>query len=145
MNEIIKRNSLGHPLRGQPSLNAGGRPVGRVRQVRELLGFHTAEFVDELLRLLRSDDERVRLAAVREGLDRLLGRAPLSLDDSEAEARAAETIQRFYLQALELANHPSDPIDVTPQAASAENPASDDKPVTHATDQSENVPTEDEW
>jgi hypothetical protein len=139
MNEIIKRNSLGHPLRGQPSLNAGGRPVGRVQQVRELLSPHTAEFVDELLRLLRSDDQRVRMAAVREGLDRLLGRAALCFDDGEAEARAREKIGAFYVQALELANRPSDPIDVTPQAVAAENASLADQQAPSATDQSDDT------
>jgi hypothetical protein len=113
MNEIVRRNALGHPLPGGPSLNAGGRPRGAIQEIRGLLGQHKQMFVDELLRLVRSDDEAIRLAALKEAFDRLLGKAPIAVDDSETEARATETIQRFYLQALQAANR-DDPIDVKP-------------------------------
>jgi hypothetical protein len=114
MNEIVKRNALGHPLPGGRSLNPGGRPRGAIQEVRELLGQHKQMFVEELLRLIRSDDEAIRLAAIKEGFDRLLGKAPIALDHTEPEGRAREAIQQLYLTAVQAANRPSDPIDVTP-------------------------------
>ena len=114
MNEIVRRNALGHPLPGGPSLNAGGRPRGAIQEIRGLLGQHKQMFVEELLRLVRSDDEAIRLAALKEAFDRLLGKAPIAIDDTVAEDRAKEAIQQLYLTALQAANRPSDPIDVTP-------------------------------
>ena len=114
MNEIVKRNALGHPVAGGPSLNPGGRPRGAIQEVRELLGQHKQMFVEELLRLVRSDDEAIRLAALKEAFDRLLGKAAIAINDSEAEARATEAIQQLYLTAVQEANRRPAPIDVTP-------------------------------
>jgi hypothetical protein len=49
------------------------------------VGQHKEELVDSLLRLMRSDDEAIRLRAVKEGFDRLLGRAPLSVDSTSTK------------------------------------------------------------
>ena len=114
MNEIIKRNALGRLLPGTPSLNAAGRPRHAIQEVRELLGQHMQEFVDELLRLLRSEDEAIRLAALKEAFDRLLGKAAIAADDTVAEARATDAIQQLYLTALQAANRPAGAIDITP-------------------------------
>jgi hypothetical protein len=92
MNEIVKRNALGRLLPGTPSLNAAGRPRHAIQQVRELLAQHQQLFVDELLRLVHSEDEAIRLAAINEGFDRLLGKAPIAIDDTVAEDRAKEAI-----------------------------------------------------
>jgi hypothetical protein len=67
MNEIVKRNALGHPVAGGPSLNPGGRPRGAIQEVRELLGQHKQMFVDELLRLVHSDDEAIHWRRSKRG------------------------------------------------------------------------------
>jgi hypothetical protein len=115
MNEIVKRNALGHPVAGGPSLNPGGRPRGAIQEVRELLGPHTPKFVAALVELAQSPNDTTRLAAIREALDRLLAKAPVAVDDNEAEARAREAIGQLYLTAVQAANRPADLIDVTPE------------------------------
>jgi hypothetical protein len=44
-----------------------------------------SQLIDTLLELMRSDDEAIRLAAVKGGFDRLLGRAPLSVDSTSTK------------------------------------------------------------
>jgi hypothetical protein len=66
---------------------------------------------------MRSDDEAVRLAAVWEGFDRLLGSAPLSVDSTSTKIE--HNIQQLYLTAVQEANRlpdPRAPVDVTPAA-----------------------------
>jgi hypothetical protein len=61
----VRRASDGRLLPGGGSLNPGGRPVGNIEAVREILARHQEEIVDTLLQLMRSDDEAIRLAAVK--------------------------------------------------------------------------------
>jgi hypothetical protein len=112
-NPLVRRAPDGKLLAGSV-LNPGGRPRAAIESVRELLDQHKEELVDTLLQLMRSDDEAIRLAAVKEGLDRLLGRAPLSVDSTSAKVE--HNIQQLYLTAVQAANRqpdPGAPIDVT--------------------------------
>jgi hypothetical protein len=103
MNEIVKRNALGHPLPGGPSLNPGGRPRGVIEEVRERLGPYTPEFCAALVELVRSPNEATRLAAIREAFDRLLGKPPIAVDTTVTKD-IGPSIGALYLQAVQAAN-----------------------------------------
>lgn len=62
--------------------NPGGRPAV-VAEVKRLARMHTGEAIDRLVELMRSDDDRVAFAAVREILDRGYGRAPATPADDQ--------------------------------------------------------------
>jgi hypothetical protein len=112
---LVRRAPDGKLLAGSV-LNPGGRPRAAIEEVREILGQHKDELVDTLLQLLRSDDEAIRLAAVKEGFDRLLGKAPLAVD-STSSSRVEHDIGMLYLTALKAANEMPDcraPVDVAP-------------------------------
>jgi hypothetical protein len=106
----VEFNERGHLLPGSV-LNPGGRPRGAIQEVRELLGPHAPKFVDELLRLLRSDNEAIRLAAIREAFDRLLGKPAVAVDTTVAKF----DIGAMYIRAMQSANRSrGDEIDVAP-------------------------------
>jgi hypothetical protein len=97
----------GHFLPGSVH-NPGGRPRTEIERVRELLGQHRDEFVATLLELVRSPDEKTKLAALEIAFDRMLGRPPVAVD---------QTVQKFdhtaaYLAALQAVNAPT--LDLTP-------------------------------
>jgi hypothetical protein len=104
-NELVKRDAHGHLLPGS-RLNPGGRPRGVIEDVRERLGPYTPEFVAGLVELARSPNEAIRLAAIREFFDRLLGKPPVAV---AVDNTAAHNIQQLYLTALQAANRESDP------------------------------------
>jgi hypothetical protein len=106
-NTMVRRAPDGKLLAGS-ILNPGGRPRAAIEEVREILGRHKEEVVDTLLQLIRSDDEAIRLAAVKEAFDRLLGKAPIAVDSTST--RHIETnIQALYLSAVQEANRRADP------------------------------------
>ena len=75
--------------------NPGGR-VGLPAEIRERLEAGVPEAVDRLIELVRSEDERVALAASEALLSRLYGRPPQTL-----EAKVETTsIQQAHLQVL---------------------------------------------
>jgi hypothetical protein len=103
---LVKRAPDGKLLAGS-ILNPGGRPRSEIERVRELLGQHRDEIVETLMRLIRSDNEAIRLAAVKEAFDRMLGKAPIAADVTTTKI----DIPALYLQALQAANRQ---IDITP-------------------------------
>jgi hypothetical protein len=119
---VVRRAPNGHLLPGSPSLNPGGRPRGAIMEVRERLQPYTEEFIQALVGLVRSEDEAVRLSAVREFMDRLLGKPPVAVDQTVAKFDVGASIQALYLSAVEQANKPAEPktiqgsgaIDITP-------------------------------
>jgi hypothetical protein len=108
---LVKRAPDGKLLPGS-ILNPGGRPRSEIERVRELLGQHRDEIVGTLMQLIRSDDEAIRLAAVKEAFDRMLGKAPIAADVTTTKF----DLGAAYLAALKLANLPpaEAAIDVTP-------------------------------
>jgi hypothetical protein len=120
MSVPAQRDARGRLLPGFTG-NAGGRPKG-IEAVRELLGPHTAEFCAALVDLVRSPNEATRSAAIREALDRLLGKAPIAVDSTVTKFDVGASIQALYLSALQQANKPAEPktiegtgaIDITP-------------------------------
>jgi hypothetical protein len=115
-NPVVRRAPDGKLLAGSV-LNPGGRPRAAIEAVREILGQHQEEIVATLLELMRSDDEAIRLAAVKEGFDRLLGRAPLSVDSTSTKVE--HSIQQLYLTAVQAANRHPDPRASVPDAGNS--------------------------
>ncbi len=80
-------NSAAERVIGRPfPAGVSGNPSGRTKVQREIqaalecAGF---EAKDRLIALLRSDDERVALAACRDILDRVIGKAPEAPEDQQ--------------------------------------------------------------
>jgi hypothetical protein len=106
-NALVKRDAHGRLLPGS-QLNSGGRPAGLIGDVRERLGPYTPAFVAALVELARSSDETVRLAAIHEFFDRLLGKpaVAVAVDNSVSH-------QALYLSALIACNQKSQLIEAT--------------------------------
>jgi hypothetical protein len=118
---MVRRAPDGKLLAGSV-LNPGGRPRAAIQEVREILEEHKEKFIDTLFELMGSDDEWVKLAALKEGFDRMLGRAPMSVDTTSTKT-VEQRIQQLYLAAVIEANSRPDPrtveasavTDVTPE------------------------------
>jgi hypothetical protein len=98
MGAVVQRGPHGHFLPGQ-SGNAGGRPASLAR-VRELLKPHTERFITELVRLLDSKEEAIRLAAIKEFMDRYVGKPVQSVESDVRHMDVGQTIREMYLQAV---------------------------------------------
>jgi hypothetical protein len=91
---------------GQGSLNPSGRPRNAIEQLREKYMHRLPELFDGLIELAtKSQNEMTRLAAIREILDRLLGKPAVFVDATHT--RVAD-IPSLYLAALRRANGCSD-------------------------------------
>jgi hypothetical protein len=91
--------------------NPGGR-TSALAEVRALLKPHVALYVQRLNELVRHPDPDVALPALREALDRLLGKPVASI---EQDVRTLDMGQ-LYLAAVQMANRPlaDDAVNVTP-------------------------------
>jgi hypothetical protein len=81
-------------------LNAGGRRSTAIEQARAQLMPDLPKFLARLAELTQSSNESVRLAAIKECLDRLIGRSPIFVDSVTAKV----DIGAMYLAALKRAN-----------------------------------------
>jgi hypothetical protein len=97
---VPARRANGQLIAGGPSLNAGGRPTSTLHQVREALLPDLPLFLERLADLTQSSNETIRLQALREILDRLLGKPPVAIDTTVAKV----DIGAMYLAALKRAN-----------------------------------------
>jgi hypothetical protein len=105
---VVLRAPDGRLLPGTAAVNPAGRPVGRIEEMRQLLAAHQDEIVATLLSLLRSKDQDVQLAAAREMLDRLLGKAPIAVDSTSTKF----DYQAMFLGALQAANREPNPKEI---------------------------------
>jgi hypothetical protein len=106
---VPARHPNGRLIAGGPSLNAGGRPTSTLQQVREALLPDLPLFLERLAELTQSSNETIRLQALREILDRLLGRSAVFVDTTHTRV----DIGAMYLAALKRANShavPSEPV-----------------------------------
>jgi hypothetical protein len=90
-------------------LNPGGRRTTAIETARAQLMPDLPKFLARLAELTLSKNESVRLAAVKECLDRLIGRSPIFVDSVSAKV----DIGAMYLAALQRANShaaPSEPV-----------------------------------
>lgn len=81
----------GRPFRPGESGNPGGRPRAEI-EVRELARQHGPAIIRRLLRLSRSKNERVAVAACQVLLDRGYGRAPQSLELTAKEGESLQSV-----------------------------------------------------
>jgi hypothetical protein len=106
----VQRDARGRILPGY-SGNPGGR-TSALAEVRALLTPHVNLYVERLNELVRHPDPAVALPALREALDRLLGKPVASI---EQDVRTLDMGQ-LYLAAVQMANRPpaDNAVDVTP-------------------------------
>jgi hypothetical protein len=81
-------------------LNPGGRRTTAIETARAQLMPDLPKFLERLAELTLSENESVRLAAIKECLDRLIGRSPIFVDSVTAKV----DIGSLYLQALQRVN-----------------------------------------
>jgi hypothetical protein len=125
-NAVVKRDAYGHLLPGS-RLNPGGRPRSVIEDVRERLGPYTPEFVAALVELVRSPNEAIRLAAIREALDRLLGKPAVAVAVNNT---VEHDIRQLYLKAVMAANQEPRP-DAPAGPADPDVPADSAPPDDH--------------
>src|SRR6516164_6656154 len=82
------------------SANPGGRPRSTIEQVREALLPDLPLFLERLAELTQSSNETIRLQALREIFDRLLGRSAVFVDTTHTRV----DVGAMYLAALKRAN-----------------------------------------
>jgi hypothetical protein len=97
---VRQRRPDGTLLPGQPAMNPGGRPRTAIEELRARLLPRLPEFMDRLIELSKSPNETIRLQAIREILDRLLGKPAVFVDTTHTKV----DIAALYLQALKQAN-----------------------------------------
>ena len=67
--------------------NPGGAP-SRSAPIAQILSEHAPEAVEKLLELMRSEDQQIALAAVREILNRVYGKPPVAVGvDVDVDSR----------------------------------------------------------
>jgi hypothetical protein len=94
------RRADGTMLKGF-SANPGGRPALSIASLRERYLPRLDELMEELVELAtNSKSETVRLAALHEFFDRMLGKAPVAVDSTVVKF----DIGQLYLSALQRAN-----------------------------------------
>ena len=87
-------------------LNPGGRPRNAIEQLREKYLHRLPELFEGLIELTKSDSENIRLQALREIFDRLLGKPAISVDTTVTKMDIGE----LYRQALIRANLPANAV-----------------------------------
>ena len=97
---VRARRPDGTLLPGQPAINPGGQPRTAIEELRARLLPRLPEFMDGLIELSKSPHEATRLAAIKEILDRLLGKPAVFVDATHTKV----DLGALYLQALKRAN-----------------------------------------
>jgi hypothetical protein len=97
---LRQRRPDGTLLPGQPAINPGGRPVTAIQELRAQYLPRLGEFMNALVELTQSPQEHIRLQALREIFDRLLGKPAVFVDATHTKL----DIGQLYLAALKRAN-----------------------------------------
>ena len=119
----VKREPNGRIARGSRALNPAGTDHRKARMLNQLNQL-TPRAIARLGQLIDSDSDQVALGAVKEVLDRNLGKVKASID-----LKVEASLSTLHLQALEeLANRASEAranrmIDVTPDPAAKAAPS----------------------
>ena len=115
--ETIQRDANGRVVAGSKALNPSGLDRQKQRMLNQLNQL-TPRAITRLAKLMDSDDEKVAIVAVKEILDRNLGKPKASLD-----MKIESSMSALHLQSLvELAERARERqaermIDVTPEPA----------------------------
>ncbi len=119
------RNELGHWLPGQ-SGNPRGKPA-TPPEVKLMLGVLTEDAVRALADALHSDDERVRVTAAVQVLDRVLGKpAPAGATEAGGTAQAHIAALNALANLTNLAANAADehqPVLLAPEHGSQQTPS----------------------
>jgi hypothetical protein len=99
MDALIPRRANGTVMPGYTA-NPGGRPKTAIDELRARLLPRLPEYLEALDKLTRSKHEATQLAAIREILDRLLGKPAVFVDSTHTRVDVAA----MYLRALETVN-----------------------------------------
>ncbi len=91
----VKREPNGRIARGSRALNPAGTDIRKARMLNQLNQL-TPRAISRLSKLLDSDDEKVAIVAVKEILDRNMGKPKASLD-----VKVEASLSALHLQALE--------------------------------------------
>lgn len=91
----VKREPNGRIARGSRALNPAGTDLRKARMLNQLNQL-TPRAINRLSQLLDSPDEKVAIVAVKEVLDRNLGKPKASLD-----VKVEASLSALHLQALE--------------------------------------------
>jgi hypothetical protein len=102
--------------------NPGGR-TSALTEVRSLLKPHTALYVERLNELVRHPDPTVALPALREALDRLLGKPVQSVESDVRHMDVGQVIRDMWLQTVQQPPEPTT-IDVQSVPSTTETPSS---------------------
>jgi hypothetical protein len=97
---VPARRPDGTLLPGQRAINPGGRPRSVIEQVRGELLPNLPKYLRKLDELASSNNEDTRLRAIREILDRILGK-PIAMVDA---THTRVDVAALYLQALKQVN-----------------------------------------
>jgi hypothetical protein len=106
---LIPRRANGTVMPGYTA-NPGGRPKTAIDELRARYLPRLPEYLEALDKLTRSKHEATQLAAIREILDRLLGKPAVFVDATHTKV----DIAALYLQALKAANEPPQHSHVVP-------------------------------
>jgi hypothetical protein len=98
---VVLRDENGHLLPGA-RLNPTGRPTSAIAELRERFGKDVPKYFERLVKLTYSKNETIALQALREVLDRLIGK-PIAVVES---THTRIDLGQLYLQALKQANEP---------------------------------------
>jgi hypothetical protein len=143
MGAVVQRGPHGHFLPGQ-SGNARGRPASLAR-VRELLRPHAERFIAELVQLLDSDEEAIRLAAIKEFMDRYIGKPVATVESDVRHMDVNQAIQQMWLQAVsgKVGGYGTPTIDVEATTSSTTAPPA--VPPSDDADDNDAVAHKGEW
>ena len=119
----VKREPNGRIARGSRALNPAGTDIRKARMLNQLNQL-TPRAIARLGQLIESDSEQVALGAVKEVLDRNLGKPKASLD-----VKVEASLSALHLQALEelaarqAIARDARMIDITPDATASPMPS----------------------
>jgi hypothetical protein len=97
---VPARRANGQLIGGQGSLNPSGRPRNAIEELRAKYMHRLPELFDGLFQMTNSEIETIRLQAIREILDRLLGKPAVFVDATHTKV----DIGQLYLAALKRCN-----------------------------------------
>jgi hypothetical protein len=104
------RHPDGRLIAGGPSLNAGGRRISAIETARAQLMPDLPKFLARLAELTLSKNESVRLAAIKECLDRLLGKPQVTIEATRTSVSVAELYKAAMLKASRANSVPSEQV-----------------------------------
>ncbi len=117
----VLRDAAGRVLAGSPPINPTGRPK-LIQEVQQFARQHTPAAIERLAELMRSQDEKVALAAIDQLMDRAWGKP---MQSTQTDIRKVD-FGALYLAATKAANGYADPADAAAMIEASTNGSNDD-------------------